>query len=85
MNRRGFLRFLGLAPMGVAAAAAMPTVPQPAHGGLVPSKPYLVGERGCEMVIPKSRNVRIVQNIRLNPEDIRPVFSVPLNGARGAS
>ncbi len=54
MNRRGFLRFLGLAPMGVAAAAAMPTVPQPARGGLVISdKPYLVGERCGESFIPK--------------------------------
>jgi len=59
MNRRVFLRFLGLAPVGVAAVAAVPSArpttvypwPQPIRhcGGYVNGKPYLVGEHGPEV------------------------------------
>lgn len=78
MNRRGFLRFLGLAPMGV-AAAAMPALPQPARGGLVSSKSYVVGERGCEVVLPRLNYERMLKSGLMTANEARQFASITIH------
>lgn len=76
MNRRAFLRFLGLIPMGVAAAAAMPTVRH--HGGLVQSKAYVPGERVCETVIASERYQELLKRGLMSVNEVRRIESITL-------
>lgn len=86
MNRRRFLRFLGLAPMGAAAAAAMPTVPEPIRhaGGIVtPKRPYVVGSEPCREVFLPDGYMKMLNSRIFTNEEIVRITSVRVSEADG--
>lgn len=79
MNRRPFIAALGPAPMaGVAVAAAKPAF---ATGGVVKSKPYLMGENAPEMIVPLGRMTNGRLGIPGNgPAEVKINVTVDANG-----
>lgn len=71
MNRRGFLRFLGLAPVAVPAAIAMPAGAFASGGFIRPLRqPLVLGEVPTETVIVKLKMGPIADDLyRMLPRD----------------